>query len=359
MWRRAPLIALMILGFLWLSAAPASAHSVSGVGATNFETRLRSVTPPIPGLEVKVIESGSRLELRNETDKDIIVVGYNDEPYLRVGPDGVFENRHSPATYLNRSRKGNTEIPPEAEHPEATTPSWHRVSDGHVARWHDHRIHWMGKQNPPAVKRSPGRAQVVFPRWTVQLRQGSTTSVVAGDLRWVPGPSPAPWLLLALAVVALGVLAAFTPAWPHVLVAALLGLVAVDAYHAVGIAFAGVGSTAAHLGRLLAGSLFSILLWMVALVAVRWLSKRDLDGLLAAAFAALFITLLGGVPDVTNLYRSQVPFAGSATAARLAVALTLGLGAAVLATCAVRIVRQRPSSVPVTAPTGPAPPAGG
>ncbi|HEV7536029.1 MAG TPA: hypothetical protein VGP90_10370, partial [Acidimicrobiia bacterium] len=69
--------------WLGLAAAPASAHSVSGVSATNFHTHLKSVTPDIPGLDVKVVEAGSRLQVENHSGTEIVVLGYKDEPYLR------------------------------------------------------------------------------------------------------------------------------------------------------------------------------------------------------------------------------------------------------------------------------------
>ncbi|MGH9032785.1 MAG: hypothetical protein ACRDZV_11725, partial [Acidimicrobiia bacterium] len=86
-----------------LAAAPAAAHGTSGPDATNYETRVHEISPPTPGLSVRAIDLGERLELRNTTGTDVVVLGYHDEPYLRVGPDGVFENRRSPAAYLNES----------------------------------------------------------------------------------------------------------------------------------------------------------------------------------------------------------------------------------------------------------------
>ena len=50
------------------------------------------------------------------------MLGYQDEPYLRVGPDGVFENRRSPAVYLNANRRGSTAVPRSAD-PDAE-PDW-------------------------------------------------------------------------------------------------------------------------------------------------------------------------------------------------------------------------------------------
>ena len=71
-------------------ASPAAAHSVTGVSATNFKTTLESVEPRVAGLTMRVIEGGSRFELTNTTGSDAIVLGYDGEPYLRIGPEGVF-----------------------------------------------------------------------------------------------------------------------------------------------------------------------------------------------------------------------------------------------------------------------------
>src|SRR3954447_4440195 len=77
-------------------AAPASAHTVGGAGAVNFSTRVLRITPATPGLVVRPVEAGARLELVNTTGRDVVVLGYDNEPYLRVGPGGVFENQRAP-----------------------------------------------------------------------------------------------------------------------------------------------------------------------------------------------------------------------------------------------------------------------
>ena len=103
--RRTSLTVLVALLWLLVTASPASAHTVSGVGATNWQTSLIGVHPAVPGLAVRVVETGSKLEVSN-TGAELVVIGYDGEPYLRVGPHGVFENLQSPATYLNCSRAG-------------------------------------------------------------------------------------------------------------------------------------------------------------------------------------------------------------------------------------------------------------
>jgi hypothetical protein len=108
----------VLLGFLLAAvapAAPASAHTVGGASPTNLRSEITRVTPPLHGVEVNVVEAGNRLELVNTSAADVVVAVYQGEPYLRVGPSGVFENVHSPATYLNRTRKGGTVLPPRAD----------------------------------------------------------------------------------------------------------------------------------------------------------------------------------------------------------------------------------------------------
>ena len=138
--RRIVLTVVIAISFLLAGATPAFAHTVAGTGATNFKSTLRA-TPAIDGLKVRIIENGSRLEASYTGKDDVIVEGYVGEPYLRIGPRGVFENLKSPATYINRTRNGTAE--PSSTDPRAE-PEWKQISSGHVARWHDHRIHWMG-----------------------------------------------------------------------------------------------------------------------------------------------------------------------------------------------------------------------
>ena len=69
------------------------------------------------GLRVDVVDAGSRLELENRTGETVQVLGYSDEPYLRIERDGVFENRRSPTLYANADRKGSAAVPASAKVP--------------------------------------------------------------------------------------------------------------------------------------------------------------------------------------------------------------------------------------------------
>src|SRR4029453_6555352 len=56
--------------------APASATPVGGPSPSNYQTRLLSVQPPLPGVTVRVA-ADARLELTNDTRRDLLVLGYH------------------------------------------------------------------------------------------------------------------------------------------------------------------------------------------------------------------------------------------------------------------------------------------
>ena len=339
--RRTLLVATATLLWLGVAAAPASAHSVAGVSPTNFRTTLRSVAPQVPGLDVKVVEAGSRLEVENRTGQELIVLGYKGEPYLRIGPDGVFQNKLSPATYINASRKGGTP-PPAAEQAQVGETDWEKISSEPIARWHDHRIHWMGNLNPPEVRNSPDKRHVIKmsqddPQWAVPMRLGAQEVVAKGDLVWQPGPSPLPWFALIAASLALVVVVGQRAAWGPALAAVMAVLLAVDAFHVVGLGLANAGDLGSRLTKSITQSPFQPLAWAVGILAIVWLRRGRSDGLSLAALAGLEIALLGGISDLSALSRSEVPFGFSAELARLAVALSVGLGFGVTAVAALRL----------------------
>jgi hypothetical protein len=334
--RRILLSAAAALVWLGVAAAPASAHSVSGVSATNFHTNLTSVTPPLPGLEVKVIESGSRLQVENHSGKEIIVVGYKDEPFLRIGPDGVFQNKLSTTTYISKSRQGQE--PPEAAlKAKVGDTDWEKVSSDPVARWHDHRIHWMLPTNPPEVRNDPGKRHVVNAEWIVPLRQGSEAIALKGNLVWEPGPSALPWYGLIVALVALVVVVGRRAGWARGLAAVTAVVLVVDVFHALGLGLANAGGLGNRLGKAISQSPFSVAGWVVGTLAIVWLLRRGTDGLSLAALAGLQVALLGGVSDVSVLSHSEVPFGFGAGLARVAVAVSIGLGFGLAAAAALHL----------------------
>jgi hypothetical protein len=308
------------LAVVVLAAAPAGAHALGGVQPSNYRTRILAVRPAVGGLDLRVVDAGRRLQLTNTGPGDVTVLGYQWEPWLRVGPAGVYENTRSPAVALAGPRRVDAQ-PPAAD--PNVRPSWRRLSGASTVAWHDHRIHWEAAQAPAEVRRAPGAAHVVVPRWTVKLRAGGQVVDVVGDVRWVPGPSPLPWLALAVLLGAAVVAAGRRASFPAGVVAATGALVAVDVVHTAAT-WAGVQDPLA--GKLLATALPAGG-WLAAALSVRQLLRgRTESGLFQLLFAVGLLTLVGGFGDLGDLFRSQLASALPGWAVRAAVAAKLGLG---------------------------------
>jgi hypothetical protein len=184
----------------------------------------------------------------------------------------------------------------------------------------------MGSSPPPEVERERGSEHVIFPSWTVPLEYGGRPLSVGGTLRWVPGQSAAPWLLLAAGVaLALGVGAHLvrgrTVALVRLLTVAVVGL---GIWQAAAVASGSAVSTRDAVFRFIVGSLVLAIGWVLGLLGFRLLGRGRLDGLYLAFFPALLTLGIGGIGDLDVLSRSQVAFAGGPALARTVVALVIG-----------------------------------
>jgi len=304
-------------------AGPAAAHGVGvGLRPTNYRTTVTAVTPALPGLSVRVLEAGDKLELTNRTGQEVLVLGYNSEPYLRVGPAGVFRNERSPSSYQNQFSTPPSSIPGGLD--PSAPPQWRRIGAGPTTVWHDHRSHREGLETPPEVRQAPGRRHVVVPRWQIVVRQGSRTFIISGSITWVPGPSPWPWALAAVLLCGGVLLASRTRYWRAALVAATSAAVAADVAHTGGSWVASTASAAVKSY----GMTVSAIAWVVGVLAVvRLLRGQDEAARTFLLLAAVLLLLAGAVLDLSALTRSQLPSALGPAATRASVTVVLGLGA--------------------------------
>jgi hypothetical protein len=332
---RATLLLLLGVGFLALDAAPAAAHGLVGAQPTNYVSRILTVTPSIPGLHVEVRDLGNRIEVRNDTRYEVVVLGYSGEPYLRVGPNGVYENRRSPSVFLNRTATIVADAPPS--YSATATPVWRHISGAHEVLWHDHRVHWMGTSEPPVVAQSPGEAHLVSD-WFVTLQYRGQTVRVGGDLRWVPGPSAAPRLALALVVALLVAAIGFARWWGATIAVILLALAAL-----VTVLVAGEwGATSGGAWIALLSTVYSLLGIGIAVAAAAALlraRRTPTDASAIVLVAAVVLCFGSGLADVTFLGHSQLPARLSGPLARTFVALVLGGSVGVLVTAAFHLRR--------------------
>jgi len=252
------------------------------------------------------------------------VPGYSDEPYLRIGPDGVWRNRNSPATYINLDVNGRATLPSYADSHAA--PDWEQVSTGTSYVWHDHRTHWMSAGSlPPAVAADPSRPHRVF-EWSIPVFYGSREVVVTGELTWSPPPSP--WVVWPVCVLLplLGAAAGLVARSPRPLGVLLTVGAAAAVWHAATTP-APAASVGSHLGALVSALLPAVLVLLIALVSLRAAlrGRGVMTGLMALLIG--WLLLVEGLPDVDVLWTSHVLSDGPGPVARAAVAVMVALGA--------------------------------
>ena len=196
--RRAGLGLLLITLVLVASGGPAGADPAR---PTNYRSRITSVEPPTPYVEVAVVGGDGFLEMAVEPGHEVVVEGYDGEPYLRFRADGtVQENQNSPAAYLNRNRYAGAEVPAAIQGDDRPPPAWKTVAHGGHHAWHDHRIHFMGKDPSVVAGLSEGRPV----EWSggVPFTVDGTPVVANGNYRLLDPPSPLPWIALTVVVTA-------------------------------------------------------------------------------------------------------------------------------------------------------------
>lgn len=323
--RRAIIAAATALGVAIALIQPASAHGGPGGNnppASNYQTTITDVSAEFPGVTWRMIEASNRIELINTGPIDIVVIDYDGKPYLRVGPDGVFENLYSAATYLNVDTTGNAPVPMEAFTSDVE-PNWRKVSSEHSARWHDHRAHWMGGTDPPQVVADPGEFHQIIPTFTIPARVGDTPLEVTGNVAWVPGPSALPWLIAAAGLaIALGVLT-----W-RLKVGFAIILIAVIAASGSIADFIGSWDLTAERGTSKIGEIASpiIIVGLTAFGISRRVRRRpDVESVAAITIAAVWAGVVLGFTRLGWFSSSQLPSGLSPTIAKLVTGTSLGI----------------------------------
>ena len=176
--------------------AAASAHG----GATTAVDYRSLVTGTPAGVDVHVVGGDDRLAVTRDGADQVIVLGYDGEPYLRLDDDGVWENERSPAVGLNAERQQGAAA---GDADAKAEPSWRKLSGGDTVLFHDHRAHWMGSQPPAAVREDPDTARRLAD-WSVPVLVDGQAGAITGYYRYEPPPSKTLWLgvLAALALAA-------------------------------------------------------------------------------------------------------------------------------------------------------------
>jgi hypothetical protein len=319
-------VVVLALAAVAFTASPAAAHDLGGRQPTDIRSRVVAIRPDVPRVTVRVVDLGGRIELRNDSSVDVVVIGYDGEPYLRIGPEGTFVNERSPALFLNKTADPQTRVPAgfDADAP----PEWRRVSATPEARWHDHRAH---------ATRATLEAGPV--QWQIDMTVDGKPVFVEGESVLIDAPPWWPWMFLTAAV-AVSLVVAARQWWRRTLILALTTLGIAGTVQLVGGWSQSAGTTT---GRIAAMAMPALAIGL-AIIAIERLMRRRDSAAVWTLLAAVVLLVALGLADILDLFRSQLPTSLPAALVRTIVALEIG-GAIGAGIAAARRLRVQPPSL--------------
>ncbi|AHH94824.1 hypothetical protein [Kutzneria albida] len=338
---------LALVALLMLALAPQAAAHDTGHTPADRVGDLRSEMIPSqlpPGVEVRVLENGQALWLRNPTRIDLVVLDTDGAQRYQVGPDGVAVNsalppEETPAGDISEDHSR------QAADPAATAPQWQRQSTEPVVQWHNHFAHWGDAQLPAAAVSDPDHEHLIR-AWQVGLEYDGRHYEIRGELRWIPGPSPVAWVFIALALAIGTWLLAFARR-ERLLVLPTAVLVVSSAWHGAAM----LAGRNAEDGRtvLTHDYLPAIAAGLLGVVAVVLLATDRRNGRWFAALAAIGSGAVALLRDSAVWWSSTSVVALPIDLDRVLVSVTagvsIGLVAALLTTPAPQSTRSEPSSI--------------
>jgi hypothetical protein len=328
-WVRSALVGMFALAAVVAVADPAAADPAR---PSDDRSEVRSVEPATDAISVEVVGGDGFLHLRVDRGHEVVVEGYEGEPWLHISEDGTVEqNRSSPATYLNADRYAEVTDPnvdPSAD------PVWEVIGHDGDHVWHDHRIHWMSPDRPTNLR--PG--DTIYDDWQVPLQVDGQRTVVHGTLVWEHDESPLLWAAVAVAAIAVLVLAARRRS-------VLVSAIAVTVAAAIAV-IVGAGQRAATPAAA-GGTALVVIVPAIALVAgivAIVLHRRPVAVLaLLASVAALFAWALLRIQVLLHpVLPTDLPFAFDRLGTALALGTSVAAGYLAVASGALRPADEEP-----------------
>lgn len=189
-----------------LRATSAEALSVQ---PTDWSSSITSISPSAEAVSIEVVAGGEAVRLTAQPGHTVVVLGYQNESYLRITSEGeVQANDRSPTFRANQSATGTGSVPATAD--TNAEPEWTTIATNGSTLWHDHRAHAM-----------PGIATAT--NWTILLTVDGLPVVVRGELTRAPAHAPLLEFILAILSAALVVVLGFRWAWRTSTLALLVG----------------------------------------------------------------------------------------------------------------------------------------
>jgi hypothetical protein len=286
-----------VFAFVALAApAEAAAHLRSGVVAVDYRA---SVVSPNAAVKARVYQSDRALSVTAEPGHTVVILGYLNEPFVRIGAGRLAVN----AASLTAAGLGLLKRSPPGT-------GWRLRSRSLTFVWHDRRLRGL----PAGVDRK---------RWTIPLVVDGRSAQLTGELRRVERPPAWPWIVLGLSFVLVTVLLLLRRRTSWVRAAAVgFGVTSAVGMLATGAGFA-LDSYASG-GKWVAAANELVF----ALVGIAFVVRGSREVKAIAGGALGFLGLGVGLSKVPVLLHGVVLSVLPSTIARLVVVLTISAGAA-------------------------------
>ncbi|MFL6048734.1 MAG: hypothetical protein ACJ738_03070 [Gaiellales bacterium] len=287
--------------------ASADAHASSGRISTSFEARIDGIRPPVPGVTATVLDGDLKLRIDADPPHVVTVLGVLHEPFIRIGPGGVFVSSRSPTA----ESAGLVTLP------QMRDARWIRLSGGHSFAWHESRLRPV-----PFVTGVNRRVAA----WSIPLLVDGRPVTVRGSEWYAAQPRRLLWALPAVAAVILAAIVLATRRERLIWMAAAVGLVlALVTWMTgwIGVLLDQRLST----WPLAVSVLYAISVVLVVAAAVT--APRRAPERMVTVGAVGFLVATFTLPALGVFQRGFVLSALPATAARACVTLALGCGTGV------------------------------
>jgi hypothetical protein len=173
---------------LTFTAVSAAAEDTGGgaaaADARYYRSSVVAVEPAAPGLTFTVMGSGDSITMENRSGREVVVLGYANEPFLRFTGRGVDLNGNSLTARLNAGRAPSS---PAGGDPRTAPAAWQHIGDQPVYAWKDVRVRWAAPERPPVVAQDEHGRHRVFD-WALPLSVDGRPTLVRGAVDWVGTP---------------------------------------------------------------------------------------------------------------------------------------------------------------------------
>jgi hypothetical protein len=180
---RARVVLALAMGMALLvpAAPPAGAHAGDQLARPIFQR----MKPSVPEIDIEVVFTANyQFVVTNPTPAELTIMANTGEPFLRIGPQGVFGNLKSKSWHDSNAPEGLFRYPKVAEEGPDVEPVWRQVAVEPSWGWYDHRLHPVERYLTKDVLDS--LEPVKLGNWKVPVRYGDRKGEIAGYFEYKP-----------------------------------------------------------------------------------------------------------------------------------------------------------------------------